>query len=46
MKAILVLILAAAGDPALIDREAGPKPMLTVRLVKDGQVARTWLAVP
>ena len=30
--------------PFVIDREAGRKPMLTVRLVRDGKIARTWVA--
>ena len=32
--------------PFVIDREPGPEAMLTVRLVKDGRVARTWIAAP
>jgi hypothetical protein len=32
--------------PFVIDREAGAEPMLTIRLVKDGRVARTWVAAP
>jgi len=30
--------------PFVVDREAGKHPALTVRLVKDGKVARTWVS--
>jgi imidazolonepropionase-like amidohydrolase len=50
--AILGPLQPASGAPAarivagpfVIDHEAGRKPMLTVRLVRDGKVARTWVA--